>query len=1266
MSFTRQEPFLLSDRELAELVLEEMEAALVICDRNLSILLANAPARLLCDGDPVGKKFNQVFPIRWAPLHEQPSDALGVQPGESVNLTPVLEGSPVRGLGGLTSSDRSVQELYLRSAPYRGTHEEVICCIVSMLPVTKPTSGRVSQEKVPGAGGAAHDHQALRQTRTELAQRAALLDLSPDAKSAHSFDGKIMYWNRGAEKMYGWSKAEAMGRVIWDLLGTAYPTPREQIHAQLSTEREWKGELVQRTRSGELITVASQQVVQYDAEGRPLAILEIDQDLRERRRIEQQREFLVQATNLFATSLDYRTTLEHIVQVAVPFLADWCVVHVLTEDGNVQRLASAHRDPAKLELITERFPEYPLDQNAQYLAAHVLRTGEPEVINEVTDEILQGAARDADHLRLLRALETEAYMCLPLVARGERLGAVTFGISSSGRRYTRHEVELAQELLRRAALAVDNARSYQASQNARARLELVSHVSIELMTTLDAQASMERLTELLVPQFADWCAVNLVQPDGTIRLSAARAADPAKAALLKEWAERAPVTPADTRGTPQVIRTGQPELVTDVDHLVTASPDKGGSLRSEYAKRLGTHSYIIVPLNARGRIFGAITVARTSAQPSYTLEDLLIAEEIARRAALALDNAELYRQEQHARREIEENAARIAALQQITAALTAAVTRQQVARVVLEQGSQALAAQGGIVLRLRDDGTTTELVSAVGYSSEILVELREMRVSPSGPIGDVVIRGKTLVFANRQELERAYPNVPPPRSEYKAWMIMPLLIDTSVLGALVFSFVEPRTFNEADMAFARALAQQCAQAMERARLYESERGARRAAERAARRSEWLTEASQLLASSLDYHKTFKQLAELAVPELADWCQIHIAKPDGTAQQLVLAHKDPALLKWAEEFAATVRQYFSNEDTSRGLAHVLRTGRPEIYYSITDAQLEAVAKNEAQLNILRQIGFSSAMIVPLNSQSGTLGAITLVNTESRRHFSDDDLAFAELLAGRAAVAIENANLYQATQQLNAELEQRVMERTYELSEAYEEVRALAAQLQTIREEERADIARELHDELGQSLTALKMDVAALISRLPKRNQSLLERARSMSAQIDATIKTVRRLSSQLRPGMLDDLGLAPSIEWYAIDFKERTNIEVAVQVPEQDLPLNRDQATALFRIFQETLTNVARHADAMHVDVQVCFENSDLVLRVRDDGRGIDLHQAHGKRSLGLVGMRERAEMIGGNLEIQGEPGKGTTVTVRVPLAEPAPLGEMAVSSQGTD
>lgn len=225
---------------------------------------------------------------------------------------------------------------------------------------------------------------------------------------------------------------------------------------------------------------------------------------------------------------------------------------------------------------------------------------------------------------------------------------------------------------------------------------------------------------------------------------------------------------------------------------------------------------------------------------------------------------------------------------------------------------------------------------------------------------------------------------------------------------------------------------------------------------------------------------------------------------------------------------------------------------------------------------------------------------------------------------------------------------------QLKTSREQLRALSAHLQSVREEERTRIAREIHDELGQELTGLKIDLSWLAKRLSEQNcdstlSALLDKIKAMSESIDTTIQSVRRISTELRPGVLDAGGLTAAIEWQAQEFQNRTGITCEYILRSGNIILNQDRSTAMFRIFQEILTNVARHAKATEVNVSMKESADNLILEVRDNGRGITESEVSGNKSLGLLGMRERALLLGGEINISGMGGSGTVVTVRIPL-----------------
>lgn len=220
---------------------------------------------------------------------------------------------------------------------------------------------------------------------------------------------------------------------------------------------------------------------------------------------------------------------------------------------------------------------------------------------------------------------------------------------------------------------------------------------------------------------------------------------------------------------------------------------------------------------------------------------------------------------------------------------------------------------------------------------------------------------------------------------------------------------------------------------------------------------------------------------------------------------------------------------------------------------------------------------------------------------------------------------------------------------------EQLRALAAHVESVREQERVRIAREIHDELGQSLTCMGMDLAFLDKQIDPDNKEASARVAALVELVKDTIRCVRRISSELRPSILDDLGLGAAIEWLANDIQARTQIACSVEVPE-DLSLPFELATPLFRVCQEALTNVTRHSGARHVTIRLSCSDGQILLLVKDDGRGITDEEIKRHGSLGLLGMKERVSILGGTLDVEGRPDQGTVVSIRIPVAANPPKG----------
>lgn len=220
---------------------------------------------------------------------------------------------------------------------------------------------------------------------------------------------------------------------------------------------------------------------------------------------------------------------------------------------------------------------------------------------------------------------------------------------------------------------------------------------------------------------------------------------------------------------------------------------------------------------------------------------------------------------------------------------------------------------------------------------------------------------------------------------------------------------------------------------------------------------------------------------------------------------------------------------------------------------------------------------------------------------------------------------------------------------ELRQSHERLRDLAQHQEMIREKERSRIAREIHDELGQTLTVLKMDIHWLARRFPENNVVIQEKIKTMTTHVDNTVHQVQKLCSELRPGVLDDLGLSAAIEWQANEFRDRMGITFDLTSEPEDITLEGTLSTAIFRIFQETLTNIARHSGATRVEIALTDNDDGVTLTVRDNGTGITEEQILSSKSLGLIGMRERVNSLTGTFSINGTENKGTVITINIPV-----------------
>jgi PAS domain S-box-containing protein len=357
---------------------------------------------------------------------------------------------------------------------------------------------------------------------------------------------------------------------------------------------------------------------------------------------------LAEASSVLASSLDYRQTLDRVAHLALPLLGTYSLVDLVEQDGTLRQVAVAHVDPAEEPFLREIRANYPFDPDLPYGVTNVVRTGQPEVRNDIDATWTARAARDERHLELLQRLAFNAYAIIPLTVRGRVVGAVSFVSTDPARQYGEADLELAADLGRRAAAAIDVARlldqeraARAENEAARARLALLADASALLGSSLDYEATLEHVAQIAVPGMADWCVIDVMQDDGSLRRLALVHADPQRE-LADELLRRfPPEDPGSSDLMRNVLETGKPLLLPEVpEELLERAARSPEHLALMH--RIGMRSAIVVPLSGRDRTLGAISFVATRPDRRYGEADLAVAEELAVRAAAAVERARLH------------------------------------------------------------------------------------------------------------------------------------------------------------------------------------------------------------------------------------------------------------------------------------------------------------------------------------------------------------------------------------------------------------------------------------------------------------------------------------------------------------------------------------------------------------------------------------------------------------------------------------------------
>ena len=515
-----------------------------------------------------------------------------------------------------------------------------------------------------------------------------------------------------------------------------------------------------------------------------------------------------------------------------------------------------------------------------------------------------------------------------------------------------------------------------------------------LAESLDWEETLVQVARLAVPALADWCIVDVLEEDGvTIKQVAVAASDPRKEDLLREMRLLYPPEIDSPQPAAQTLRSGEPVVFPEFDpeSLRETTRDER---HFELMRQLDPRAAVAVPLSARKRTIGSLTLAMSESDRRYGEAEVALAVGLASRAALAVDNAVLFSREREARAAAEEAVSRLRDLETISAAALTHLDLDRLLANLLDGIRSVMHSDTAVALLL--DESRDQLVASWARGLEEEVEAGVRVPVGAGFAGRVAATRRPVFIPDVKRAEVVNPLLV--KRGLTSLLGVPLLADGRLLGVLHVGSVRPRVFTKDDERTLQLLADRVALALQQSRLYESERVA-------SRRLEFLAEASELLSSTLEFGTALQRLSVLTIPYLGDWCVIDVRRTGERLERVAVAHVDPELRAAAYEFDVRL-----DHAAPHGPAHVIATGRSELIPEVSDEHLrEASRGDEKLLKTLRSIGMTSLISVPLSARGRILGAITLLSTSERR-FGEEDLATAEELARRAAVAVDNALLF----------------------------------------------------------------------------------------------------------------------------------------------------------------------------------------------------------------------------------------------------------------
>ncbi len=754
-------------------------------------------------------------------------------------------------------------------------------------------------------------------------------------------------------------------------------------------------------------------------------------------------------------------------------------------------------------------------------------------------------------------------------------------------------------MLRGVMVDISRAKDAEAAlQERSAEILSLQEVGQRVLDTQDVRGAVESILELAMKLLScEMGAVRISAPKGGLSRVMMRGYRNREAIRLLQEPFQLSVTNGGENIFSRILASKRTHVFDNIESVPEFT-----ALRCE-----GALSAIKVPILAQDEALGLLTIGTCQAA-SFSQDQVRLLETLASQIGIVIQKAALYE-------EVRGHLQRIETLRQFEQSMVSTLDLQDVVKLLLDKIESLFPVPAIVTVRLLDHAKSTLGVSLCrNFDSEKWRESHggDMPIAQAGLARAVIEANAPVAIPHLENDPRVRNREFNRREGLISYLGVPLTVRDHPVGLMGIALQREYLFPSHEISYIASLAAHAAIAIQNANQYTE-------LDKNTQDLSALFDVTSVVSHSLEMPRILNEVAQ----------KIRAIFHFATTEVFLFDDLRTRLHRRTNFVAPPIvgGQVKSFEKGESIIGSVGASGDPVI---IGDIETDPLYNQLTQTQECKSRGYRSLACFPIKNENEVLGAIICIGLHPR-NLNTQEIQLITSMTREIAIAVDNTRRYERTR------------------EQKEQLRNLATHLEAVREQERTRIAREIHDELGQLLTALKLDFAWLRSKVSHDDQILNERFAAVSDTLDTTLRAVRNISTQLRPDVLDKVGLTAAIEWQLQEFRRRTGTRYYFTSNPQEIRIDDEQSTAIFRTLQEALTNVARHGHASQVKINLERKKSQISLRVEDNGIGIDMAKLHDSNSLGLLGMRERAAALGGYVRIRKNHKSGTTVLVCLPL-----------------